>query len=546
MNAMHLLRFLHTGNMEPCYVASKKKTSVRELCRIPENLECLKTLASSEQHRMVTLTIKKALDSPCLRRKDEALICIVYCLHLVNNQELRNAIHHMLPDILVTQQDLFLFAYYNKFYSLTRTGYGRGLRNAISKWYNLRTPEELVDMMGSRHVFHKWSHKDILNVAHPKIKDPEKVLIVKSAFQSNQKTFENAKDNNDLATMIAHQRLLLILEFKNLKDPAKAAQMIEKHKFPFAYLPTHLWKFRVVWEVLLPTMTYPELLEVIPRLSALKMLKPSDSLSKKFCAALSNMELIKKSKMHPISVYAFLQLYRSKCRYPEQFKETYYRQKLKVEEMEVNQYFTRKIMSGVNHSFKYLEPIDQDICVVINLRKNFMNKSVFGLKQLTCLDVSLLMALSMLHAGRNVAVMTYTEAKGSLTRVPLTKEMTYDEAHKICEDMAMVKTFQLLGTPLDVALAEGKKYNVFIVFVDSAQRCGRNGKPPFLQFMHYKTKCQQKPPNSSVRYIMVNLRRRKGDMKFNDNPESMGMMEIAGFDRNTPKIIEAFVKQQFV
>lgn len=52
--------------------------------------------------------------------------------------------------------------------------------------------------------------------------------------------------------------------------------------------------------------------------------------------------------------------------------------------------------------------------------------------------------------------------------------------------------------------------------------------------------------SSSTRFIVVNMRRRRGDMKFNDNTESMGMLEIAGFDRNSPKVIEAFVKQQFV
>lgn len=58
----------------------------------------------------------------------------------------------------------------------------------------------------------------------------------------------------------------------------------------------------------------------------------------------------------------------------------------------------------------------------------------------------------------------------------------------------MDKTWQDLGTPLNVAVEEGKQYNAFIVFVDSIQRAGRGGKPPIMQFNRYKTKFQQKPP----------------------------------------------------
>lgn len=320
MNAIHLLRFLHMGSTDQCYVASEKKPTVRELCRLPDQLECLKTLATGDNHRLVTLTIKKAIDCADLRRKNETLICIVYCLHLVKNQDLRNAIYQMLPDILVAQDDLLLFAYYNKFYSLDRTGYGRGLRNAIAKWYNLKTPEELCDMIARQSVINKWSHKDVIQMTHPKIQDPQKVLIVKSTFQSGPLTLKNAENDNGVAEMTSYQRLLLIIEFKNLKDPAKAVEMIQKYNIPYAYIPTHMWPHRQVWEALLPSMTYPELLEAIPRLTAMKMLKPSDSLSKKYCSALSNMETLRNSKMHPISVFAFLQLYRSKRRYPEKIK----------------------------------------------------------------------------------------------------------------------------------------------------------------------------------------------------------------------------------
>ncbi|XP_055695450.1 RNA-binding protein RO60-like isoform X1 [Lutzomyia longipalpis] len=546
MSSMQLLRYLHIGTTGMCYVATEKKPSVRELCRVPDELECLKTLAEGENHRLVTLTIKKAMDSAYLRRSNETIICIAYCLHLVKNKELRDAIHQMLPDLLVTQDDLLLFAFYNKFYSINRTGYGRGLRNAITKWYNLRTTEDLCDMMARRSVINKWSHKDIIRMAHPKIEDPQKVLIVKSTFQGGPNTIENAKCEQNVADMVSYQRLLMIIEFKNLKDGPKAAEMIRKYNIPYAYLPTHLWPHEDVWDALLPSMTYPELLEAIPRLSVMKMLKPTEALSKKYCTALSNMETLRKSQMHPISIYAFLQLYRSKRRYAGTVKEEYYHKKIGMQEIEVNEYVAKKLMNGVNNSFKYLEPIDQSICVVINLRKKLIRRPVFGLKQLTCLDVSLLMALSLFHSGRIVTIMTFSNIRGYLKRIPITTEMSYDEAYKVCTEMTMDKTWQDLGTPLDMAVNEGKHYNTFIIFVDSLLRAGRTGKPPIPSFTRYKTKYQQKSPNSSPRFIVVNMRRRKGDMKFTDDPDSMGMLEIAGFDRNSPKVIEAFMKQQFV
>ncbi|XP_059610291.1 RNA-binding protein Ro60 [Phlebotomus argentipes] len=547
MNAIQLLRFLHMGTTGQCYVASEKKPNVRELCRIPDQLECLKILATGENHRLVTLTIKKALDSVYLRRTNEAIICIVYCFHLVENQELRNALYQMLPDLLATQEDLLLFAHYNKFYSLTRTGYGRGLKNAVSKWYNLKTPEQMCDMIARRTVINKWSHKDVINIAHPKIEDPQKVLIVKSVFQSGPRVLENAQENGSVANMDSYRRLLLVVEFKNLQDPVKAAEMIRTHNFPFGYLPTHMWPFRQVWEELLHKMTYPELLEAMPRLTAMKMLKPSEALAKKYCTAVGNMETLRKSKMHPISVYAFLQLYRSKRRYTETHKEMYYRKKLGVQEMEFNQHLAKKILFGFNQSFKYLEPIEQNICVVINLRKKLVDRPVFGLKQLTCLEVSLVMALSLLHAGRKVDILTFSDNRGTLKRVPLTKEMSYDEAYKVCIGMLMDKTWQDLSTPFNEAMMKNKEYNAIIVFVDSLLRAGKSASSMLMAFNRYKIKGQrQKYSNPFSRFVVVNMRRKKADLKFHGDDEKMGILEIAGFDRHSPKVIEAFVKQQFV
>ena len=51
------------------------------------------------------------------------------------------------------------------------TGWGQGMRRAVSEWYLTRDAMDLADCVTRYRGRHGWSHRDILKLAHIKPND---------------------------------------------------------------------------------------------------------------------------------------------------------------------------------------------------------------------------------------------------------------------------------------------------------------------------------------------------------------------------------------
>lgn len=108
------------------------------------------------------------LTSNTLRRNDEAILTIAYCLRRVNNitavniVNMKMEIYSSLSEVLKTDSDLFLFvSLYVKISSDAghdedRKSFGRGMKRALFKWYDQKTALELANMFGRNRGMHGW------------------------------------------------------------------------------------------------------------------------------------------------------------------------------------------------------------------------------------------------------------------------------------------------------------------------------------------------------------------------------------------------------
>lgn len=109
------------------------------------------------------------LTSDTLRRNDEALLAIAYCLRRVNNippadvAKLQSEVYKELPDLLKTDADMFLFVYLsNKILNdgesgtNERTSFGRGMKKALCQWYEQRSALELSNIFGRNRGMYGW------------------------------------------------------------------------------------------------------------------------------------------------------------------------------------------------------------------------------------------------------------------------------------------------------------------------------------------------------------------------------------------------------
>lgn len=160
--------------------------------------------------------------------------------------------------------------------------------------------------------------------------------------------------------------------------------------------------------------------------------------------------------------------------------------------------------------------------------------------EFTCMESSIMLALSLLKREKEVTIMSFSANEGKLKNVPINRDMNFEKALTVCSEVSADRTFQNLGLPFKSATEQKKKVDVFITLVDSVARTCRAGKPPLDEFRQYKKSMNCK----MAKYCVINLTRRAQDFKI-PNPSTKGFLEISGFGIETPKIIEAFSKNYF-
>lgn len=107
--------------------------------------------------------------SNTLRRNDEAILAIAYCLRRIKNippadiPKLRAEIYKDLPELLKTDADMFLFVYLSneiinrgEVGANRRTSFGRGMKKALCEWYEQRTALELSNIFGKNRGMYGW------------------------------------------------------------------------------------------------------------------------------------------------------------------------------------------------------------------------------------------------------------------------------------------------------------------------------------------------------------------------------------------------------
>lgn len=246
---------------------------------------------------------------------------LAYCASKSGNMDLCVAVYKAAPEILKDPNDFFLFIFYVHMLSEGK-GFGRGLRKAIHKWYAKKSAMELAEMLGKNKKHYGWSHYDIISLSHMKFddSDPDKKQILLTTKKRGVQIIKTEENMHDIENYSGFKRLCDISRLKVCECEKDAAELIRVHKYTINHLPVHLLKTPEVWEALLPTLKFDELLKYIPYLNDSKLLKTNSNFAKKFCSAIVNATSIQQAKVHPLEVLYVLKQHETETRYCERIK----------------------------------------------------------------------------------------------------------------------------------------------------------------------------------------------------------------------------------
>lgn len=272
-----------------------------------------------------------------LTHKTYCLMALAYCVRRVNNEKLREAVYKALPQLLVTDKDLFQFIDYATMLIVNGAGtstvatapvasrakgFGKGMRKALTQWYLQRSALDLVNMTGRNRGLNRWTHKDLIIMSHVKfIEGDERAPIVKELFHRGLKTVETIEENETLATMTPPmQRFYKISSLKLCEDPADAARKIQLDNLEIEHAPAHFYNEPTFWLALAPRLKYEQLLKTFLTLNDRNLLKEADDLAKKYSLLLGREALVTDSNVQPLQLLSILNGYREKTRYSESRK----------------------------------------------------------------------------------------------------------------------------------------------------------------------------------------------------------------------------------
>lgn len=276
-------------------------------------------------------------------RNTPALWVLAAC-QVLGDEATKRAANQVHGDVVRIGTHLFQWAHCMKELG---TGWGRGIKRAINRWYLDRPADSLIYQLTKYRQREGWTHRDLLRLGHVgsagltptwdplSIACPKCDLPAGFACQTNggnpckphaartqaktetiqrlQRALGWAAGKIDVpGDLESEDRLAAFVAFQEQADRLTAdyaAAAIRRHRFTHEMVPTALLKSLHVWAALIDDMPIGAMLRNLGRLSSVGVLKPLSEAETTVCQRLRDPERIRRSRMHPAAVLQAIKIY---------------------------------------------------------------------------------------------------------------------------------------------------------------------------------------------------------------------------------------------
>jgi 60 kDa SS-A/Ro ribonucleoprotein len=168
-------RFLTTGSQNGTYY-------VRPEALTKENAIILLTLCERDAVRVIARIVEISMAGRAAKRDT-----VIFALALVascSTPEAKGLALAALPSVARTGTDILMFVSFSD----KLRGWGRGLRDAVARWFTEKSGEALVWQALKYYNRNEWTLRDLLRMSHPKAK------LVVLAAAANRGSVADPKD----------------------------------------------------------------------------------------------------------------------------------------------------------------------------------------------------------------------------------------------------------------------------------------------------------------------------------------------------------------
>lgn len=412
-------------------------------------------------------------------------------------------------------------------------GWGRGLRNAVGRWYLEQDPDRLACQSVKYQSRDRWSHGDLLRLAHPKAGEHEALFRWILSQDLGERTVKRKVNGEDrVATYGPTGKLPEIVEaFEKAKKASSKGEivgLINDFDLPREAIPTQWLNELEVWDALLQRMPLTALVRNLGKMTSIGLVKPFSQAAALVVEKLSDQGLLKRARIQPLAVLIAQKVYAQG----------------RGEKGSLVWKPVSKIVDALDQAFyatfQNVEPCGKPVLLALDVSGS-MDGSMIAGSCLSAREASAAMALVTAATEPECEIVAFSAAanghggqwgggESGITRVSLSPRMRLDAIiEKVC-------AVPMGGTDcsLPMVWARRNKLNVagFITYTDSETWAGNIH--PAQTLRQYRDEFI-----GDAKAIVVGMTSNGFTLA---DPNDRGMLDVVGFDASVPAVIADFVR----
>ena len=425
----------------------------------------------------------------------------------------RNRAYARVSKVCRTSTHLFSYLSYCKMFR----GMGSGLRKAIADWYLSKDLNKLAYQAIKYRQRDGWSHRDVLRLVRPKAWRTGRNNLFKWIVGKGNSSDELPRIIRGFE--MANAPLSSIA--KRNGEGAFIAALINEYGLPREAVPTNFLKDPAVWDALLERMPMMAMVRNLGNMSKVGLLTMGSDASQRVVDRLHNVEMIRKSRIHPIQLLMALTTYSSGQGYRGKGNWTPVAQIIDA------------LDDAFITAFDNVIPSGKRIMLAIDCSPS-MTSFISG-QGITARQGAAAMAMATARTEKHYH--TYGFAgnwhNSDLTKLRITARQRLDDAIGVVEEVNWGGTDCSL--PMRHAQKHRMKVDAFVIYTDN--ETNSNMVHPCIALRDYRSAM-----GIDAKLVVCGMTSTGFSIA---DPGDSDTMDVIGFDSSAPAIISDFIRGEF-
>lgn len=417
-------------------------------------------------------------------------------------------------------------------------GWGRGLRNAVGRWYVNHDAGELAHQAVKYQQRDGWSHGDLLRLAHPKAPSPQHDAVFRWMLGGADSLGEREVKRKiageyRVARYAAVGELPKVIEaFEQAKRASSAGEIVKlitEFDLPREAIPTQWLNERSVWEALLQRMPMTAMIRNLGKMTSVGLLGLFSDAKRLIVRKLQDESALKRARIHPLSVLVAQKVYAQG--HGEKGSLKWSPVTAVIDALDEVFYAT----------FQNVEPCNKPVLLALDVSGSMACSMIAG-SCISAREASAAMGLITAATEPDCEIIAFSAPNNGgyggmhgggepgITRVNVSSRM------RLADVVQRIEAIPMGGTDcaLPMLWAARNKLNVsgFITYTDSETWAG--AIHPAQALRQYRDAFV-----GDAKAVVVGMTSNGFTLA---DPNDRGMMDVVGFDTTVPAIIADFVR----